>query len=99
MTTSSTLISVALLALAGCANTPANSNAMGSSAATCRAAAAEGVLGQTFDQQVLERALLESGGLRARVIRPGMAATTDVDPLRLNIEVDDAGRIRRMVCG
>jgi Peptidase inhibitor I78 family len=88
----------ALLALAGCAGRP-DTAAMGISEARCRAAGAEEVLGHTLDQQVLEQALLHSGALRARVLRPGMAATTDADPLRLNIEVDESDRIRRMVCG
>jgi hypothetical protein len=89
---------VAIAAMAGCSSAP-NTASMGISEARCRAAGAQAVLGQTLDQQMLEQALLQSGALRTRVIRPGMAATTDADPLRLNIEVDDTGRIRRMVCG
>jgi hypothetical protein len=94
----SIFLSAAVLALAGCAVRP-DTAAMGISEARCRAAGAETVLGQTLDQQVQEQALLQSGALRTRVIRPGMAVTMDADPLRLNIEVDDTGRIRRMVCG
>jgi len=94
-----TLITLALLAIAGCAGTRMTPTAMGINSATCRAAGAEAVLGQTLEQQVLEQALLQSGALRTRVLRPGMAATMDADPLRLNIEVDEGGRIRRMVCG
>ena len=93
---------IALLAtvagIAACSGAP-NTASMGIYEARCRAAGAESVLGRTFDQQVLEQALMGSGGLRARVIQPGGAVTTDADPLRLNIEVDETGRIRRMVCG
>lgn len=34
-----------------------------------------------------------------RVIRPGMAVTMDYSPDRLNIEIDEAGRISRVSCG
>jgi hypothetical protein len=35
----------------------------------------------------------------ARVIRPGDAVTEDFSPTRLNIDLDDAGRILRAWCG
>lgn len=34
-----------------------------------------------------------------RVIRPGMPVTTDYIPARLNIALDEAGKIRRVTCG
>lgn len=34
-----------------------------------------------------------------RVIRPGMAVTMDYSPARLNVAVDDAGKITRVSCG
>jgi hypothetical protein len=37
--------------------------------------------------------------LEQRVIGPGMAVTMDFRPNRLNVEIDDAGMIRRVYCG
>jgi hypothetical protein len=34
-----------------------------------------------------------------RVIRPGMAITMDYSPTRLNIELDEAGRVALVFCG
>ena len=65
----------------------------------CRAAGAEAQLGETLDDRVLDEARWASGAMRTRVIRPGQAVTMDADPQRLNIEVDETGRIRRLRCG
>jgi hypothetical protein len=65
----------------------------------CRAAGAQAELGKTIDPAVTEAARAGSGALRARVIKPGEAVTMDADPQRLNIEVDDTGKIRRLRCG
>lgn len=60
----------------------------------CGAAALQGLLGQ--DAAVL-------AGLRfrgpMRLIRPGMAVTMDYSAERLNISLNDAGRIDRVACG
>jgi hypothetical protein len=48
---------------------------------------------------VVGDAIVASGAMRSRIIRPGSSVTMDRDPLRLNIEVDAENRIRRMVCG
>lgn len=87
------------LALAGCAGRGVDARTMGINQASCRAAGAERVLGQKADEHVIEQALALSGGLRTRVIRPESPLSTASDPMRLNIEVDAEGRIRRMVCG
>ena len=65
----------------------------------CRAAGAEAQLGETLDDRVLDEARWASGAMRTRVIKPGQAVTMDADPQRLNIEVDETGRIRRLRCG
>lgn len=89
---------LALLALAGCVSAP-DTASMGASASVCRAAGAEAVLGREATDLVLDQALRASGGLRTRVIPPGGMVTLDHDPMRLNIEVDESGKIRRMRCG
>lgn len=72
---------------------------MGASASQCRAAGAESVLGREATDLVLDEALRASGGLRTRVIPAGGMVTLDHDPMRLNVEVDESGKIRRMRCG
>lgn len=67
--------------------------------ARCRAAGAQAQLGKDIDDETAENARMEAGAMRARIIRPGQAVTMDVDPQRLNIEVDETGRIRRLRCG
>jgi hypothetical protein len=71
----------------------------GMAEARCRAAGAEAQLGQTISDSVAEDARARAGAMRARVLRIGQPATTEVDPQRLNIEVDETGRIRRLRCG
>lgn len=34
-----------------------------------------------------------------RIIHPGMAVTMDYNPTRLNIEIDESGKISRVSCG
>jgi len=65
----------------------------------CRAAGAQAELGKTVSEQVVDDARYAAGAMRTRVIRPGQAVTMDADPQRLNIEVDETGRIRRLRCG
>ena len=67
--------------------------------ARCRAAGAEAELGKNVDDEVAENARMGAGAMRARIVRPGQAVTMDADPQRLNIEVDETGRIRRLRCG
>jgi hypothetical protein len=67
--------------------------------ARCRAAGAEAELGKTVNEKVADDARYAAGAMRVRVIRPGQAVTMDADPQRLNIEVDETGRIRRLRCG
>lgn len=65
----------------------------------CRAAGAESELGKTVDDKVADDARYAAGAMRTRIIRPGQPVTMDADPQRLNIEVDETGRIRRLRCG
>ena len=83
--------------LAACAQTAGSGPQM--SEPRCRAAGAQAELGKTIDPAVTEAARAAAGALRARVIKPGDAVTMDADPQRLNIEIDDAGKIRRLRCG
>lgn len=89
---------LATVSLSACANLSAGaSDAIPQ--ASCRAAGAESVLGQTVDDKVISDAIVGSGAMRSRVIRPGANVTMELDPLRLNLEVDEGGRVRRLRCG
>jgi hypothetical protein len=83
-----------LLGLSACASEPPRMPEP-----RCRAAGAESELGKTVDDKVADDARYAAGAMRTRVIRPGQAVTMDADPQRLNIEVDETGRIRRLRCG
>lgn len=67
--------------------------------ASCNAPAAQRFVGQKLDGTVQEGAKTAAGARTVRVIEPGMAVTMDYRYDRLNIEVDDAGRILRIHCG
>jgi Peptidase inhibitor I78 family len=67
--------------------------------ARCTAANAKQFLGQEMDAHNVDDARAYAGALRSRVIRPGEPVTMDVDPLRLNVELDQNGRIHRLRCG
>jgi hypothetical protein len=98
MSFQSMFIVLAAIALSACGSM-GDSAATGISQAQCRAARAQAFLGKTADDHVVSDAIVAAGAMRSRILRPGASATTDRDPLRLNIEVDAENRIRRMVCG
>lgn len=66
---------------------------------TCDAKAASAYVGQAISDQVTEQAKAAAGARGVRVIRPGMAVTMDYRAGRLNLELDDAGRIVKASCG
>ncbi|HEY4530316.1 MAG TPA: I78 family peptidase inhibitor [Luteimonas sp.] len=66
---------------------------------SCDAKAASAHVGQMLDEQVAAQAKAAAGARGVRIIRPGMAVTMDYRAGRLNLEVDDQGRIIRASCG
>ena len=89
-----TFTTAVLLSFAACASDSGNIKQ-----ARCDAVGAEAVLGKTVDKQIIDQAIVGAGAMRSRVIKPGANVTMELDPLRLNIEVDETGRIRRLRCG
>jgi hypothetical protein len=59
----------------------------------CRASSYQGLVGQP--RSVLSTMLLPAG---SRVIGPNDAVTADFSPERLNIEIDQGGRIAKIAC-
>ena len=83
----------------GGGGTPAPVITDGGLGGTCDAKAASAYVGQMISEQVAEQAKAAAGARGVRIIRPGMAVTMDYRAGRLNLELDDAGRIVKASCG
>ncbi|MBX7021495.1 hypothetical protein EX238_25180 [Providencia rettgeri] len=55
--------------------------------------------GQTASQSQIERLVKQAGASQARILAPDRMYTTDYDPTRLNIRVDEQNRILSVYCG
>jgi hypothetical protein len=90
-----------LLAMLGCGAAPPDDVGLPVSDEThrCNAGLVQNLVGLPADEELGERALQQSGADRLRWIRPGDAVTMDFNPRRLNIEIDDDGRVARIHCG
>lgn len=66
---------------------------------TCNAQPVQGLVGQNSTAKVVEDARVRSGAHLARILRPGQMVTKEFDAQRLNLYVDDAGRITTVQCG
>ncbi|GHA98542.1 I78 family peptidase inhibitor [Modicisalibacter luteus] len=65
----------------------------------CDASAIQDYLGEDY-RAALEQILAnQSGAQRVRVIRPGEGHTMDYRPERLNIHLDEQGKISELSCG
>ena len=86
----------AALILSACAppQITADVLAAGADRRSCPAHALQAQTGRPFT--VLADVPLPDG---LRVLRPGQTVTRDLQPARLNAQVDDAGRILRLFCG
>lgn len=65
----------------------------------CNADRAQPLLGRKATPGLVERAKQRSGAHAVRVIRPGDAVTMDFRSDRLNVELDDAGKVTAIRCG
>jgi hypothetical protein len=92
------MIRLAILAagvfVAACSSAPALPQAQ------CHASGAVAELGQPLDDRTRELARMGAGAVRSQVLPYGVPVVRrDVDPQRLNIEVDGNRVIQRMRCG
>lgn len=65
----------------------------------CDAGNAQSAVGQAASQDVVNKAVHDSGSSTARVIKPGEAVTMDFREDRLNIEVDAGNMVTAVRCG
>jgi hypothetical protein len=66
----------------------------------CNAQGAQWALGRNATAKVVEEARTRSGARMARVLYKGQAAAAqEIDPERLNLEVNDSGKVTGARCG
>jgi peptidase inhibitor I78 family protein len=65
----------------------------------CSAEGLEDLLGRPASQAVGAEAMRRSGARMLRWIRPGDAVTMDYSEHRLNVHLDERGRVQRFECG
>ncbi len=68
-------------------------------AGSCRADAAQQLVGQPRSEKLGQDALRLTGAKAIRWIKPGDAVTMDYRTDRLNIDLDEAGKVVRIHCG
>ncbi|QIL81341.1 proteinase inhibitor I78 [Diaphorobacter sp. HDW4A] len=65
----------------------------------CNAPPAQWAVGKMPTPSVTENARVRAGARMARVLRPGQMVTKEFDQQRLNLELDDSGKIIAARCG
>ena len=91
----------ALLFLSGCTTVAADQQPVPAegSGGTCNAAPGQGLIGRQSTPQLGAEAQRLTGAARMRWIRPGQMVTMDYREDRLNIDLDEQGRITGLRCG
>ncbi len=89
--------------LAACADAPQAAGTPepppSAAARRCNAAPAQFAVGRTADAALAEEARIRSGARTVRVLRPNEVVTMEFNAERLNLAVDQAGRVTRVNCG
>jgi len=91
--------------LAGCASKPEQPSADGAAPApaalerSCDSARVQGLIGQPASVEMAEQARVDAGANFVRVLGPRDAVTLEYDSRRLNLEIDEQGRVLRATCG
>ena len=112
MTRSPCLLLAALVAtaLAGCASAPAPAPAAPPQAAApaapppppppaCDAAGAQFALGQPMTPQLEAAVRARANAATVRTLKPGQPATMELNPARVNIDLDARHRVKAVRCG
>lgn len=66
---------------------------------TCDASQVQGLVGQPFNDALLDQAKQDASAQQVRVLKPDTITTMEFVGERLNLEVDDKGVIRDVRCG
>jgi hypothetical protein len=65
----------------------------------CNAAPAQFTMGRNVDAALENEARTRAGAKTVRTLRPNQVVTMEFNAERLNLTVDDAGRVTRVSCG
>jgi ABC-type enterochelin transport system substrate-binding protein len=90
-------ISTALL-MSAC-STPATGQAPEPVTSRCNAAPAQFAVGRNADAALENEVRTRTGAKTVRVLKPNQIVTMEFNAERLNLSVDDAGRVTRVACG
>ena len=95
------LAATASLLISACGNTPATGQAPDSASMStrCNAAPAQFAMGRNVDAALENEARTRAGAKTVRTLRPNQVVTMEFNAERLNLTVDDAGRVTRVSCG
>ena len=97
----STIVLVSLSACSATSTPPAATRDYSASGngASCNADALKSAVGTQHNANVAENLQQRAGAYSHRVIRPNAHYTTDYDPDRLNIRIDETATILNVYCG
>ena len=81
------------------ASNAANGSAPSTANARCNAQAAQSLVGQTYNDDVLARVYTATGAQEVRLLRPDSMVTKEFKMGRANVVVDAQQRVVRVHCG
>jgi hypothetical protein len=89
------------LLISACSNTPIAGQPSDPApvAGRCNAAPAQFAVGRNADAALENEARTRAGAKTVRVLKPNQIVTMEFNAERLNLSVDDAGRVTRVACG
>lgn len=89
------------LLMSACSSAPATGQAVDPSPVStrCNAAPAQFAVGRNADAALENEARTRAGAKAVRVLRPNQVVTMEFNAERLNLTVDDAGRVTQVNCG
>lgn len=80
-------------------STGGNSGSLMNGEGRCDADRTQELVGQAFNQGIVDQAKQLSGAKTVRTLMPGQVVTMEYDPQRFNILVDESNMIIRANCG
>lgn len=93
------LAAITSLLMSACGSTPASVEPPAPVASRCNAAPAQFAVGRNADAALENDARTRAGAKTVRVLKPNQIVTMEFNAERLNLSVDDAGRVTRVACG